>query len=776
MSSPVPAPTRIRFDAFELDAASGELRKAGILLKLQPQPFRVLLLLVERAGQVVTREEIQRCLWTDSTFVDFEHGINFSINQIRGALADSAENPRYVETIPRRGYRFIGTVEQPPSGSTVLKRASEPEREKAAPRRWLTIATLLTVVVAAFVGATYVHFRRVAVLTEKDTIVLADFTNTTGDTVFDDTLRQGLSIQLEQSPFLKIISDEQIRQTLRTMGQKPGAKLTPDIARELCQRTGSAVVVDGSISQIGTQYVLGLKAVHCRTGDSLAEEQATASGKEQVLKALGEAAANLRGRLGEPLSAAKKLDTPMNTEVTTPSLEALKAFDLGLQDIGGGDYTASVIAFQRAIALDPNFAFAYFLLAESYRNLGESSLAMENAKKAYELRERVTELEKLQIEFGYYAAKGDLEKTRQTLEFWAQTYPRDANSHFNLSDLYEHVGQYEKALAEARESLRVGGQDNPPDYANITFAYSALNRLEEARSTAQEALGKKLDSRDLHFSIYAIAFLQNDMAGMEKEVVWAVGKPGAEDVLLAMESGTVAYSGQLDKARRFSRQAVASAARAEKKETAAGYEANAALREALFGNTEQARQRAAAALKLSAGRDVQYGAALALAFAGDTTQAQKLADDLAKRFTEDTVVQFSYLPTIHGQLALSRNDASKTVEALQAATPYELGGRGENGGFVLSMYPVYVRGQAYLASHQGNESAAEFQKILDHRGVVVNAPIGALAHLGLARAYAVQGDTAKAKAAYQDFLTLWKEADPDIPILIAAKAEYAKLR
>ncbi len=382
--------------------------------------------------------------------------------------------------------------------------------------------------------------------------------------------------------------------------------------------------------------------------------------------------------------------------------------------------------------------------------------------------------EEFHIESHYYQlAIGDLEKARQAYELWAQTYPRDPVPPQSLGITYKNLGQYDKALAEAHETLRL----DPAyvlGYASLLSNYFYLNRMDEARATAEEARAKKLDSPYLRFNLYLLAFLQNDVAGMAQQVAWSAGKPGVENMLLANEADTAAYSGRLGKAREFSRRAVASAERAEEKETAAGYEADAALREALAGNADETRQQAAAALGLSTGRDVQYGAALALAFAGDTTKAQALADDLANRFPEDTLVQFNYLPTIRAQLVLSRHDSSKALETLQAAAAYELG----TPGFFrfLSLYPVFVRGEAYLAGHQGNEAAAEFQKILDHRGIVLSEPIGALAHLQIGRAYAMQGDTAKARAAYQDFLTLWKDADPDIPILIAAKAEYAKVQ
>ncbi len=419
---------------------------------------------------------------------------------------------------------------------------------------------------------------------------------------------------------------------------------------------------------------------------------------------------------------------------------------------------------------------AYASLGTSYGNLGETSLGAENTRKAYELRERVSEREKFYIESHYYSiVTGDLEKARRTYELWAQTYPRDWLPPDNLGGIYRILGQYDKRLAENRETLRLD-PTSAWSYAYLVYPYLNLNRLGEARATAEEAQAKQLDSPLLRIGLYQLAFLQNDPAGMAQQVTWAAGKSGVEDVLLAREADTAAYSGRLGEARDFSRRAVASAERAAEKEKAASYEVDAALREALFGNAAAGRQRAAAALGLSIGRDVRYGAALALAMAGDAARAQALAEDLAKRFPEDTLVQFNYLPTLHAQLALSRNNASKAIEALQAAAPYELGDPTEAFTF-LSLYPVYVRAEAYLAGHhETGAAAAEFQKILDHGGVVFNEPIGALAHLGLARASALAGDNVKSRMVYQDFLTLWKDADPDIPILKRAREEYAKLQ
>jgi eukaryotic-like serine/threonine-protein kinase len=638
--------------------------------------------------------------------------------------------------------------------------------------RWKVIAP----VVAVLAAGAYFYFQRAPTLSEKDTIVLADFTNTTGDPVFDGTLRQGLTVQLEQSPFLSLVSDQRIQQTLRLMGQPPDVRLTPQIARDLCQRTESAAVLEGSIASLGNQYVLGLKAVNCRTGDSLAQEQATADGKERILKVLGEAAAKLRQKLGESLSTVQKFDTPVE-QATTASLEALQAYSLGRKTmVGKGDFAAAVPLFRWAIRLDPSFAMAYASLGVSYWRLGEITLAAENQRKAYELRERVSEREKFYIESHYYeVATGNLEKARQAYELWAQTYPREWVAPNNLGVIYGNLGQYDRHLAEVREALLLDPASSSK-YAYLVKSHLYLHRLEEARATADEAQAKKFDSAFLRFYLYQLAFLQSDAGGMAQQVAWSAGKPGVEDVILAHEADTAAYSGRLGRAREFSRRAVASAERAEENETAAGYEAEAALCQALFGNAADAQQRAAAGLARSSGRDTQFGAALALASAGDAVRAQALADDLAKRFPEDTVVQFNYLPTVRAQLALNHNDASKAIETLQAAVPYELGTPGTGVVFTAALYPVYVRGEAYLAAHRGKEAGAEFQKILDQRGVVVNEPIGALAHLGLARAYALRSDTANARAAYQDFLTLWKDADPDIPILKQAKSEFAKLQ
>jgi tetratricopeptide (TPR) repeat protein/predicted Ser/Thr protein kinase len=655
-----------------------------------------------------------------------------------------------------------------------LKRDSESGRTALAPAetglkpvlkstwpRWAVVTGAVVLIIGLAVGGWLFYSRKAHALTEKDTIVLGDFANTTGDAVFDGTLRQGLQVQLEQSPFLSIVPGQQVQQTLKLMGQPADAKLSPEISREVCQRTGSKAVIDGTISQIGTQYSLILKAVNCSDGESLSSTEAEASDKSHVLEALAKAGSEIRNKLGESLSTVQKFDTPL-IPATTPSLEAFQAYSLGRTLMMKDDNAAAVPFFQRAINLDANFAMAYASLGTSYGNLGQTNLAAESTKKAYELRERVSERERLYIESHYFdIVTGDLEKARTVYELWTKVYPRDTSPRGNLGNVYSRFGQYDQALEQHRLAVSGGFYDG------LVATYVNLNRFEEARATVKEAQARNLDTPGLHFSLYTLAFLQDDEAGMKQQVEWAAAKP-EEESMLVEEGATAAYFGRLNKAREFFRRAAAMAERRENKGTVAVYESLAPTLEVLYGNTTEAQQRAMAVLSLSTARDAQCNAALLLGLVGDAARAQPLADDLAKRYPEDTSVRYDCLPTIQAALALSRNDQSKAIEQLQAAAPTEMG----SGNF----YPVYLRGEAYLAAHQGTEATAEFQRILDHRGIVGNNAIGALAHLQIGRAYAMQGDTAKAKAAYQDFLTLWKDADPDIPIFIAAKAEYAKLQ
>jgi serine/threonine protein kinase/tetratricopeptide (TPR) repeat protein len=654
---------------------------------------------------------------------------------------------------------------------------TQAEPESVAKSTWVrwTAAIVAVIVVAGLaVGGRLIFSRKAHALTDKDTIVLSDFTNTTGDTVFDGTLRQGLSVQLEQSPFLSIVSDQQIQQTLGLMGQPADAKLTPAIARELCQRSGSTAVLDGSIAQIGTQYDVILKAIDCVSGESLASAEAQAGDKNHVLEALGKTASDIRNKLGESLSTVQKFDTPLD-QATTPSLEALKAFSSGHKIELTEGATGAIPFFKQAIELDPNFAVVYAWLGRAHRDLDENALAADYSRKAYELRGPASEAEKYFILASYdIVATGNLPKAKQTCELWIQAYPRNPMPRTFLSGpIYPTLGQYENAVKVGREGVRMS-PDSPVPYFVLGFNYVTLNRFDEAKATYMQALQRKLDHPYIHADLYLIAFLQNDAAGMRQQAAWSAGKPGGESNMLASQADTSAYSGRLREARVFSRQAMDSAGRADLKEAAATYAVESDLREALFGNLSEARRGAALAMQRSTDQGVQFTAALALAYVGNDRQAQALTADLVKRFPESTITLSNFLPTLRAKLALNKGNASGAIESLTDAAPYELGKSGNYGWTAL--YPVYVRGEAYLAAHQGTEAAAEFQKILDHRGIVLNEPIGALAHLQIARAYAMQGDTTKAKAAYQDFLTLWKDADPDIPIFIAAKAEYAKLQ
>src|SRR5271157_1014428 len=639
-----------------------------------------------------------------------------------------------------------------------------------AQRRLPWIAAAAAVVIVAAVVAGYFVSRRPAKHTDKDTIVLSDFTNTTGDSVFDDTLKQGLSVQLGQSPFLDLVSDSKVNHTLKLMGRPAGDRLTPEVTREVCQRTGSKAMLTGSIAGLGSQYVIGLKAVNCNTGDVLAEAQEQAASKEGVLKALDAAAVSLRGKLGESLSTVQKYATPLE-EATTSSLEALKAYSLGRKTQYANGVTAALPFYTRAAELDPNFAGAYSAIARIYF-FEEPGRGVEYARKAYALREKVSERERLGLDSNYYViVTGDLEKAVQIEELWQQAYPRDDMPYMVLGINSAFLGNYEKALEESREALRLEPND-VDNYVLLGYCYMALNRLDEAEAVYKQAAERKLEHEGLLQNSYLLAFLKGDTAQMAHLVSVAIGKPGYEDVLLATQADTEGWYGKLKNAHDLTRRAMDSAQHNDAKETAAGYQAEAALREVEAGNREQARADAHAALRLAPNRDVRAIAALALARAGDTAGAERLAAELDKAFPLGTFVQRYWLPTIKAAVALERQDPNRAIELLKTASTIELGAP---TNLSPTLCPVYLRGEAYLMLHDGNAAAAEFQKFIDHQGLVVNFPWGALARLGLARAYAMQGDTAKARAAYQDFLTLWKDADPDIPILKEAKAEYAKV-
>ena len=766
---------RLRFEDFELDLRAYQVRRSGRVLKLERIPMELLLLLAERRGQLVTRQEIIEKLWGKNVFLDTDNAINTAIRKIRQVLKDDPEQPRFVQTITGRGYRFIGEiseVDRPPAMG-----AHTGVRTAVGKRWWLIVAAAVAVSALAVAGYRYSH--RAPILTEKDTIVLADFANSTGDAVFDDTLRQGLAVQLEQSPFLSLISDERIQQMLRLMAKPADARLTPEVSREICERTASAAVLDGSIASLGSVYVLTLRAKDCRSGDALDEEQVQAARKEDVLNSLSQMASRFRTRVGESLATVKSHATPL-AEATTPSLEALKAYSDAWQVSFSSGSAASVPFLQRAVEIDPNFASAYALLGRVYADIGETVLSASNTSKAYQLRDRASEQEKLFISVSYdLQVTGNLEKAQQTCDFWAHAFPRAWLPHGLLAGgIYSQLGEYEKSAEEAKTAIGID-PDFSIGYSLLANDYVALERTGEAEKTLQRASERKLDIPDYYVQRYVIAFLKDDEAGMAREAAQSWNKRGADDWLSNAEGFVAAYSGHLEQARKMSLRAASLARTGDRGETEALYETDAAVREALFGNVATARQRAGEALELSRSRDVESGAAFVLALLG-SSRSQTLTDDLATRFPEDTRVRFAYLPMLRALLALNRSQPAEAVELLQTAIPYEGGNPSEGGSeFLLGaggLYPAYVRGVAYLAAGRGPEAAAEFQKILAHRGIVVSDPIGALAHLQLGRAYALSGDQIKAKSAYQDFLTLWRDADPDIPILKQAKGEYVKLQ
>jgi serine/threonine protein kinase/Tfp pilus assembly protein PilF len=672
-----------------------------------------------------------------------------------------------------------GGAKAPATASADLRGIATPPPETAVSgkNRWkiaLPIGLILLALLGAIIlGLSHRRTSQASKLNERDAVVLADVANSTGEPVFDNTLKQALSISLRQSPFLNILSDSKVAATLTLMTRPPNTQITSEVAREICQRTRSKAYIGGTISALGKEYVLGLRAASCETGDLLAEEQATADRKEEVLSALGKAAAKLREKLGESLASVTKYNQPLE-EATTSSLEALQQYSEQRRAQREQGDAAAIPYGKRAIELDPNFALAYASLGTNYGNLSQLSLARENLQKAYELRDRVTQQERFLIEALYYSSvTGEIDKAIQTYTEWARTYAADYVPHDNLGVSYSILGQYEKAAEETNASLRLEPDDEIA-YGNLADDYLALDRIKDANGALDEAAKRNLDSPDLHLHRYHSAFLEGDPSAMQEQSLWATGKP-EEDGQLSDESDTEAYYGRLRKARELTRQAVESAKRNGSADTAALWQVNEALREAEFGNSALGRKAVADALSLNSRPDIELLAALALARSGDTVQSSALADKVAAEFDRDTMIQAYWLPTIRASIAIDRGDSQKAIELLTVVSEYELGEPLQTPSHG-TLYPVYVRGEAYLRAGDGVQAATEFQKMIDHRGIVSNFPLGALAHLQLGRAYKLAGDVGKAREAYAAFLVAWLNADPDIPVLKRAKAEYAKLQ
>jgi eukaryotic-like serine/threonine-protein kinase len=757
-----------RFDLYEVDDLEFRFTAGDAPVPLEPKVLRLLIYLIENRSRLVRKQELLDKVWPDAMVT--ENALTRTVGLLRKALNEDSRKPQYIETVPTVGYRFIGkvtVVEQSPAVAPAAVESTSASERFRASTLWVVASALLLTVTAAGTSL-YLHHGK-KVLSERDTIVLADFDNSTGDPVFDETLRRGMAVQLAQSPYLSLIQDDHIQQVLRQMGQPADTRLGPAIAREICVRTSSAAVLDGSISPLGSQYVLDLRARDCQNGKVLAEEQVQATRKEDVLHALDQIAGRFRTRLGESLSTVEKYDTPL-AEVTTSSLEALKAYSLGRKMESQGLQAGALPFYSRAVELDPNFAVAYWTMSDLYAHTQQPEHAAEAVRKAYALRDKVSERERFGIEISYYwYGTGELEKAVSSLELMRQAYPRNPNSYRALGVIYRWLGNFDKALEESREAYRLT-KDN---LQNLAADYVNLNRLDEAEAIYREAEDRNLPFEGRTKSRYLLAFLKGDTALMSRLAASAKGNP-SENAMLGAQADTEAWYGRLRRTRQLTRQAIDSSLSADATEMAAGQQAWEALFECDLGNRERSRADAGAALKLAPNRDVQEMAALVLATTGDTAAAERIAAELNKAFPLDTLVQRNWLPVIRGAIALQHNDPTRAVELLQITSPYELARSAEVGS--PSMRPVYLRGKAYLMLHDGNRAATEFQKFIDHRGLVRNSPWGPLARLGLARAYAMKGDTVKARAAYADFLTIWKGADSDIPLLQQARAEYAKLK
>lgn len=785
------------FGPFVFHPDCGELARNGSRIRLQPQPALVLVLLTDQPGKLISREEIYRAVWGEDTHVDFEQSLNYCIRQIRSTLRDDADNPTYLETVPKRGYRFlcpvtlsgeVGSRSDTPESAGAIAALAPAATPEAAPSQksfhtkvWaLAFGVVVVLAASAIVWRTY----RVksASLHASDTVVLADFANGTGDPIFDDTLKTALNVSLRQSPFLNVLPESEIAKTLQLMTRPPETKLTLEIAREICQREGSKAYIAGSIGSLGSEYVLGLRAVNCESGDTLAQEQVTAGSKEKVLDRLGEAAAKLRGELGESLSTVQRFDVPLE-HATTSSLEALKAYTLGA-NVFEKDTAAALPYYQRALEIDPNFAMGYRAIAGTYLTLLQPERAKPYLTKAFELRDRASEPERLLITANYYSdVTGELEKAVQAYQAELENYPRSIAPLEDLSATYYAQGRHEKAAEATRQAIRVA-RENPQYYQNLAFFALALQHLDETRQILHDSPSS--DDYGRHQCLYALAFLNGDEPAMAEQELWFASKPVYENYGLALASDSEAYAGHVSKVTELVGRAVDSAIRADNQENGAIWKANSAVQQAAYGFGTEAKRSAEQALKLAPeDQGVEAETALAFAMAGDTARAETLSLSLDRRFPLDTQVQSLWLPAIRAQLALGRTRTAAALSDLQSASAIELGGM-PFGNNVSCLYHVYIHGEAYLSAGQGDAAAAEFQKILDHSGIVWNCWTGALAHLGLARANALQSRTSqradsdsarvRALAAYKDFLTLWKEADPNIPILQEARAEYAKLK
>jgi DNA-binding winged helix-turn-helix (wHTH) protein/tetratricopeptide (TPR) repeat protein len=788
MEQHAPASRIVRFGSYEVDLLEGRLTKAGLRIRLQGQPFQILALLLERAGQTVTREEIRQRLWSDETFVEFDDALNTGIRKVRAALGDTADNPKFLETVPRRGYRFVAPVTFTSEPETAQSPAREVDalpgnrtvRLEAAPRppafgkaSWrrfaVPVCAALLLVVAS--GLYWRHRHRGFRITTLDTIVVADFVNTTGQAVFDDALRQGLEIGLHQSPYVNVLPDRKASVILKQMGRSPEERMTGKTAIEVCQRAGGKVTVQGSISSLGRAYLIGLAAIRCDTGYPVANEQVQASREDGVLDALGRATARLRSRLGESLPSVQKYNAPLE-QATTTSLDALNTYGLALSTWDKKGDRDSLPIFKKATELDPNFAQAYGALATIYHNLGDADLARQNATTAYELKAQVTQAEKANIEARYYSyVTGELEKAREVRALEARDYPDSAGAFNHLGNIDGNLGRYEDAVRDFRKALLLD-QTRANTYASLATALLALNQVDDASAVLAEAGKRKLRTDSLLQTNYWLAFLRNDKAVMQN--LLQSNERGAPSILLSEQSNTEAFHGHFEKARELSRRAAALMKQDGDMESAASCLAQAALREAEIGDSAHARELISEARKLSQGHDVVALTALSMARLGNLRQAEAFSLQLSKQWPLGTYVQKYWLPVIRAEIDIHKGQPSKAVDELSVATsPLELAGPLTTP--FATLYPAYIRGRAYLAKGDGPGAIRELQKLSDHRGLAVNNPFAPLAWVGLARAHTRTADIAQARKAYENFFEIWKDADPDLPIMSESRIEYMRL-
>ena len=787
----------MRFGPFELDSVGRELRRNGLRLKITGQPLEVLCLLLERPGTAVARKEIFERLWAADTFVDFEHSLNTAVKRLRSALGDDPQHPKYIETIPKHGYRFIGVVSQDhpqteagtallleaPKASPVfldmpaladgeLAQFIQPPISSLAPAKppakWIVL-TLAGITALFATGAAFILHRgppMQAALTRSDSVLLADFRNTTGEPLFDGALKNGVEIELDQSPYFNIVSRDRNREILRFMGRSPDEPIHQSLAREVCIRAGAKVSIEGSVAPIGNSYLVALEAQNCVDGHALAHEQLEVTSKEDVLRILGHAVAELRKQLGEPAQSISAFDLPLEN-VTTVSLEALKAYSVGVDQLTRGEESKAILLFEHAVELDPDFAMAFAQLGIEYNNLGESEKAIGYLKKAYALRDHLSEREKLFLTIRYeLVVMGDTDKATKTAEMWSQIYPRDWRPFNTLSARYQVSGEYQKA-ADAAEQALLLQPDHYLPYANLARSYLALGRFDDARRIAMTAQTRHRDSLDTHEVLFDLAFLDHDASGMQREHLWGLSSPRSND-MLSTEGLAQAAAGHLNAALAMFRRSWSGDDRDGNKENKAYSMAGVAVILADFGELQQARSQAEQSLRLGNGIDTEETSAQALALSGGKGHAGLLAHDLSHRFPLHVPLKLGALPTVFGSIDVNSGRPADAIQLLSVAIPYDF-------CEFVSLGPIYVRGLAFLKLGKGREAGAEFQTIMDHPGIDVTSPRHALAQLGLARALELSGNHPASRAAYQRFFTLWADADPEIPELQRAKLEYARI-